>query len=153
MVVTAVMVGVVMCGCGGGQRRDEEASVTQPKPEEPTPPIKTGKDLSGTVEDGVRVVHMTAANWVFEPDEIVVKQGEPVKLIIDSEDDTTYGFNLKGMGIEAELPPKKEVTVEFTPGEVGDFVFRSTIGPGVVADSKGKASEMRGRLFVISPQS
>jgi len=153
VVALAVLMGAVLAGCGGLQRRDEEASVTQPKPEKPLPPTKTAAELSGRVEGGVRVVHMTAENWVFEPDEIVVKEGEPVKIAIENKDETAYGFSLKELGVEAKLPPKQQTAIEFTPEKMGEFVFQSTVGPGAPAGSKGEASEMRGHLYVISPQS
>jgi heme/copper-type cytochrome/quinol oxidase subunit 2 len=153
VVALVVLVGGMLAGCGGLQRRDEQASVTQAKPEEPLPPTKTEKELSGTVEGGVRVVHMTAQNWVFEPDEVVVKEGEPVKLVIENMDEAAYGFSAQDLGIEAKLPPKQQTVIEFTPEKMGDFVFRSTVGPKAAAGSSGEAEEMSGHLLVISPQS
>jgi nitrosocyanin len=153
MSLVVVGLGVMVGGCGGLQRRDEEASVTQARPEKPVPPTKTAAELSGTVEGGVRVVHMTAENWVFEPDEVVVKEGEPVKIVIENKDETAYGFSLKELGVEAKLPPKQQTAIEFTPEKMGDFVFQSTVGPGAAAGSSGEASEMSGHLYVISPQS
>lgn len=59
----------------------------------------------------------------FSPKSIVVKQGEPVKLRLISED-VTHGFIIGELGIDAGvIKPGKPVVVEFVPDKKGEFSY------------------------------
>lgn len=98
-------------------------------------------EFSGRLEDGVRTVELEAFQFDFEPDEIVVREGETVRLKATSTD-VTHGFGLEGYGVEQELPPGKQKLIEFTADEPGEFHFHCTVycGPG--------HSDMHGELVV-----
>ncbi|MGC9317687.1 MAG: cupredoxin domain-containing protein [Armatimonadota bacterium] len=98
-------------------------------------------ELSGEVVDGVRVVQVAAQRYEFIPNSIVVKQGQPVRLEITSQD-VTHGFEVEDLGINQTLPPHETQTVEFTPEEAGEHHFHCSVycGPG--------HDEMHGTLVV-----
>ena len=100
-------------------------------PEEEKNPDTGEQPLSGTVQNGVRVIMMKARRYEFDPSEITVKQGETVRLEITSED-VTHGIDIEGFDIDRKLPPGKEVTVEFTPEKAGPHHFHCSVycGPG-----------------------
>ncbi|MFQ6135321.1 MAG: cupredoxin domain-containing protein [Nitrososphaerales archaeon] len=63
----------------------------------------------------------------FDPDEIRVKKGEPVKLIFIGMD-VSHGFAIELLGIDAGvIHPGKEVVFEFTPEKEGVYMFKCTI--------------------------
>lgn len=125
-----MMGGGMMGGGGSGQAQPEQ----QPAGQTPA--------LSGKVEDGVRVVEMTAFRYSYDPDTVVVKEGEPVKLVITSKD-VEHGFAIDAFRVSTMLPPQKAVSVEFTPNKTGEFTFHCTVycGPG--------HADMTGKLTVV----
>ncbi len=78
----------------------------------------------------------------FEPDEIVVNQGESVKLLIYAED-VVHGIAISGYDINAKLYPGKWVEIEFTAEKAGTFPFFCTI---YCSPTHGL---MMGRLIVV----
>ena len=60
----------------------------------------------------------------FDPDEIRVKKGEPVRLILISMD-VTHVFVIEALGINTgEIHPGQQVVVEFTPETEGVYLFK-----------------------------
>lgn len=87
--------------------------------------------LSGEMQDGVRVVEVAARRYKFDPETIVLKKGQPTRLLITSED-VTHGFDIEGMDIDVKLPPHQTQTVELTPEQAGEHHFHCSVycGPG-----------------------
>ncbi len=72
---------------------------------------------------------MVAQQFAFAPAEVTVKKGQPVRLLITSQD-VTHGFLLEGATanpINVTLRPGKTTTVEFTPENVGRFIFSCSV--------------------------
>ena len=69
-----------------------------------------------------REIHITAKKFDFTPDTITVKKGEPVVLVISSQD-RKHGFNLRGFGIRADVNPGETARIRFTPDKTGKFTF------------------------------
>lgn len=144
LVVVGLLV-VMMLGCGG-RRQPAGATATAPAPAREasaTAPGTAGSEeaLSGEVVNGVREVKVEARRWEFVPNRIVVKRGEPVRIIAKSTD-VAHGFGLSAFNINEKLPPNKEVKIEFTPDEAGEFEFHCTVYCGEGHD------RMRGTLAV-----
>lgn len=72
---------------------------------------------------GVREIQMTAKRYEFSPNEITVKKGEHVKLVITALDHD-HGFKLDAFGINQKLPKGAATTIEFTPDRAGTFPFQ-----------------------------
>lgn len=62
----------------------------------------------------------------FDQTEVIVNQGERIKLMIYAED-VLHGFGLSGYNINVELHPGKWTEVEFTAERPGEFPFFCTI--------------------------
>ena len=69
-----------------------------------------------------REIHITAKKFEFTPDTITLKKGEPVVLVVSSQD-REHGFNLRGFGIRANVNPGGAVRIRFTPNKTGKFAF------------------------------
>jgi cytochrome c oxidase subunit 2 len=67
-------------------------------------------------------IRITAKNFDFTPNVITVKKGEPVVLVISSQD-RKHGFSLRAFGIRADINPGGNATVRFTPNKAGKFSF------------------------------
>ncbi len=60
----------------------------------------------------------------FDPDVIIVKKGEPVKLTFISMD-VSHSVIIDSLGIETEvIHPGKTAVVEFTPDKAGVYMFK-----------------------------
>ncbi len=69
-----------------------------------------------------REIHITAKKFEFTPDTITLKKGEPVVLVLSSQD-RKHGFNLRGFGIRAEVNPGETTRIRFAPNKTGKFTF------------------------------
>ena len=69
-----------------------------------------------------REIHITAKKFEFTPGTITVKKGEPVVLVISSQD-RKHGFNLRAFGIRADINPGGTARIAFAPNKTGKFTF------------------------------
>jgi len=65
-------------------------------------------------------ITIRASRFAFEPKEITVKKGEPVNVIIQSED-VSHGLVIEDLGIRAEVKKGQNATITFTPETTGTF--------------------------------
>ena len=70
--------------------------------------------------ESVRTITVHAKRYKFLPAEITVSKGEPVRLILIS-DDVDHGLAVRDLGIRADMPKGKRVVVMVTPDQTGDF--------------------------------
>ena len=100
--------------------------------------------LPGEVIGGTRVVEVQARQFEFVPSTIVTDAGQPLRLEVTSID-VDHGFEIPELGIDETLPPHQTQTIEFTPDQAGEFLFRCNVfcGPG--------HDEMTGVLVVRDP--
>jgi len=67
-----------------------------------------------------QTITIRASRFAFQPNEITVKKGEPVKVIIQSED-VTHGLLVEDLGIRTEVKKGEATAVAFTPETTGTF--------------------------------
>jgi plastocyanin len=97
---------------------------------------------SGTIVEGVRVIEMKARKFEFEPERVVVRSGEKLRLKVTSED-VMHGIDIEGYDINKKLPPGETVTIEFTPQKPGSHHFHCSVYCGAGHD------QMHGTLVVL----
>lgn len=87
--------------------------------------------LSGKVENGVRIINVKASRYKFEPDTIVVKLGEKVRLLITATD-VSHGLTLPDFNVNVVVDAKKTGSVEFMADKKGTFHAHCAVycGPG-----------------------
>jgi cytochrome c oxidase subunit 2 len=74
----------------------------------------------------IRNIDLTAKRFNFDPGEITVKKGQPVKLTIKSLD-TNHGLRVPELGIDMKIKKGATAEAEFTPDKTGDFVGHCTV--------------------------
>jgi cytochrome c oxidase subunit II len=93
-----------------------------------------------------RVIEILARRFAFEPAEIQVAVGEPVRLLVRSGDGV-HGLAIKKLKINKEIPRGGEVvTINFTAKEAGRFPIMCSEYCGDDHDS------MQGMLVVMAPE-
>jgi len=115
---------LIIAGCSGGITGDVNSL-----------------EPSGSLDNGVRVIDATAFRYDFNPNPIVVNQGEKVKIIMTSTD-VTHGFLLPDYKINTLLPVGRPTTIEFVADKQGTFKFLCSVLCG-----SGHGS-MKGKLIV-----
>jgi len=86
-------------------------------------------------------IQMTAKKYEFTPNDITVKKGEHVKLVITALD-RDHGFKLEAFGINQKLKKGEPTTIEFIADKAGTFPFQCSEFCGF---GHGK---MKGKLVV-----
>ena len=76
-----------------------------------------------------RVIEVVARQWEFEPDRIVVNQGDYVELHLSSED-VAHGIFITGYGINERIDPDQDVHVNFRADKKGEFPFKCSVACG-----------------------
>ncbi len=101
-------------------------------------PVMKQEPTTTKTTNPVKEFTITAKNWTFDPPVITVRQGDNVKIKVKSVD-VAHGFALPEYGLDQELEPGKEVTVEFIASKKGEFTFFCSVlcGQGH-RDMKGK---------------
>jgi len=85
------------------------------------------KKLSGHVNDaGTRVINVTARRYAFDPNQIVVRQGETVQMTVTSQD-VTHGMDIPDYGINRRLEPHKPVVITFVADKPGVHPFHCSV--------------------------
>lgn len=100
------------------------------------------ENLSGNLQDGVRVVQITASRFKFEPNRVVVAPGEKVRLEVTSTD-VPHGIMIHDLNIDRRLEPNKTETIDLTADKAGTFHFHCSVWCGEGHDL------MHGELVVL----
>ena len=86
----------------------------------------------------LKEINVVAKQFSFEPNPIIVNQGEKVRLLLTSED-VEHGFAVKEYNINEKIKPGEITTVEFTADKTGEFeVICSVICGSGHSGMKGK---------------
>src|SRR3989338_7999536 len=90
-----------------------------------------GLVLSGKVENGIRIVEVKASRYKFEPDPIVVRLGEKVRLVVTSTD-VAHGLGISEFNVKLSVSAGKTERIEFIADKQGEFHAYCSVycGPG-----------------------
>jgi cytochrome c oxidase subunit II len=72
-------------------------------------------------QDAPRTINISAHRFTYAPDEITLKKGEPVVLVLKSED-VPHGLRIRELNVEVKVGAHGTAQVQFTPDKTGDFV-------------------------------
>ena len=76
--------------------------------------------------DGPRRIDVSVKRFAYTPAEITVKKGEPVVLVLTTED-VAHGLKFKELDLNAKVEKGKPAELAFTPDKVGDFVGHCSV--------------------------
>lgn len=88
-----------------------------------------------------KIIEIKASQYLFEPAEIVVNQGDKVKLILKSVD-VAHGIAIKDYNVKVFAEVGEQSAVEFVADKSGTFPFYCNVFCG------GGHKEMQGKLIV-----
>jgi len=71
-------------------------------------------------------IKISAKKFEYHPDKVTVKVGQPVILVLTSED-RIHGFKMPDFGIRTDIVPGQETRVSLTPDKVGTFSFHCDV--------------------------
>jgi cytochrome c oxidase subunit 2 len=75
-------------------------------------------------------IEVTAKRFTYDPATITLKKGEPVELVLKSED-VPHGLKFSELGVDVKAKKGKPGEVEFTPEKTGDFVGKCSVFCGI----------------------
>ena len=67
-------------------------------------------------------VRIGAKKFEFHPNKVTAKLGQPVVLVLTSED-RIHGFKMPELGIRTDIVPGQETRLALTPQKAGSFTF------------------------------
>jgi cytochrome c oxidase subunit 2 len=73
-----------------------------------------------------KTINLTAHRFTYDPDEITLKKGEPVVLVVKSAD-VPHGLSIKDLNVSLKIPAHGTAQAQFTPDKTGDFVGQCTV--------------------------
>ena len=80
-----------------------------------------GLQMSGMPPAEPRRVEISAKRFSFDPGTVTLKKGEPVLLVLKSND-VPHGIRVRELGLELKAPKGGSAEVRFTPDKAGDFI-------------------------------
>lgn len=93
-------------------------------------PLVEGSSNSASVstENGVTTVTMDAGSFYYKPNQITVKKGTKVKVVLTSRD-MMHDFNIDELKVKSGIAKSGETkTVEFTAENAGNFEYYCSVG-------------------------
>ncbi len=102
----------------------------------------------------VKEITITAQKnkWNWDPEDIVVNQGDTVKLTIINQDDYDHGFAIDAFGISQRVPALATIQAQFVATVVGDFPFYCSVpcGEGIVDGKTRGHFDQVGKVRVLA---
>lgn len=90
----------------------------------------SGPAQETAAEPPVHEIRLTVKKYEYQPNEIHVKEGERVRLILTALD-RKHGFELKEWKIKTEVEKGEEAAVEFVASRSGEFEFKCSVFCGL----------------------
>ena len=77
-------------------------------------------------QEAPKRVEVTAKRFEFQPAEITLKKGEPVVLVLKSED-VAHGLRFRELNVDVKVAKGGTSEVQFTPVRTGDIVGHCSV--------------------------
>ena len=79
-----------------------------------------GFSASLSAQSGPRRIEVTASQFSFSPGEITLKKGQPVVLVLKSQD-VAHGLRVRELNLAVKVSEHGTAEVQFTPQKTGNF--------------------------------
>lgn len=76
--------------------------------------------------DAPQRIEVSVKKFGYSPAEITLKKGEPVVLVLTTED-VSHGLKFKELNLNTKVEKGKPAELAFTPDKVGDFVGHCSV--------------------------
>ena len=84
--------------------------------------FSAGLGAGALAQAAPRVIRVSARRFVFTPNEIALRRGEPVVFELTSED-VMMGFNVPDFHVRSDIVPGRVMRLSLTPDKAGKFTF------------------------------
>lgn len=109
---TVLALALLLAACGGGGGSSNQQSSTP----------STQSSTATTADSGAREIEIVLDDFSFGPQEIRVKSGEKVKLVIRNEGSVAHDWYVDALDLSSPLiQPGQSATFEFTAGAAGTY--------------------------------
>ena len=90
---------------------------------------KTSDNFScdGLGQDREFTIVAKKLEWIFEPEEIEIKQCDRVSITVINEDDFDHGFAIDAFGVSQRLPANGTIHIKFVATKSGTFPFYCSV--------------------------
>jgi nitrosocyanin len=93
-----------------------------------TPTNATAPQPSAAPTEEIKIVNVEAGSFYYKPNEITVKQGEKVRIVMNSVS-MMHDFNIDELGVKMPIIQNGNTgTVEFTADKKGSFEYYCSVG-------------------------
>jgi cytochrome c oxidase subunit 2 len=142
MLVMGIAPAILLAGCNSATSTQNSAEPVTDSVIEESATADVAGDTETRLADGeVQIFEVEGGSFYYKPNEIRVKKGDPVKIVLKSVD-MMHDFVIDELNVKTEIIESGDTTeVEFTPNEVGDFEFYCSVG-------QHRANGMVGTLIV-----
>jgi cytochrome c oxidase subunit II len=86
----------------------------------------TGFSIPVRAQPAPQRIEIDAKKFAFAPNEITVKKGQPVTLVLKSVD-VGHGIRFRDLNVDVKVKAGGTAEVTFTPDKVGDFVGHCSV--------------------------
>lgn len=122
---------LLLSGCKGNSLGDDPDFIKAKKLLQYNADKYNDMEATGTLENGVRTIHVKAYQFYFEPTTIIVNKGERIRIIVEAMD-VPHGFEIEGFQIpdydlDTVIRKGMPLTLEFSADEKGVWEFICTI--------------------------
>src|ERR1700733_15026229 len=76
--------------------------------------------------DAPKRIEVSVKKFAYSPSEVTVKKGEPIVLVLTTED-VAHGLKFKELNLNTKIEKGKPAELAFTPDSVGDFVGHCSV--------------------------
>jgi cytochrome c oxidase subunit II len=77
-------------------------------------------------QDSPKTIQVVARRFAFEPSEITLKKGQPVVLVVKSED-VAHGLRFRDLNLDVKVDKGGTAELRFTPDKTGDFIGHCSV--------------------------
>lgn len=77
-------------------------------------------------QDAPKRIEITAKKFSYTPGEITLKKGQPVVLVLKSED-VPHGLSFRDFNVNIKVGAGKTIEAHFTPDKTGDFTGHCSV--------------------------
>jgi cytochrome c oxidase subunit 2 len=85
-----------------------------------------GSISQAQAQEASRRIEITAKRFMFSPNEVTVKEGRPVTLVLKSAD-VGHGIRFRDFNVDVKVKAGGTAEVTFTPDKTGDFVGHCSV--------------------------
>lgn len=130
IIIVIAVIAIVGLGIGMSRMNSEStngsADVVQ-QTSEMTDTSTTQNTTEGTTSE-VRTIAVEGGSFYYKPNEVRVKKGEKVKIVLSSKD-MMHDFVIDELNVKTPVVPSGETgTVEFTADQTGTFEYYCSVG-------------------------